>query len=110
MSATIDTLTGFALTVEIGDWERVTGASIGARLGLVPTESSSPTLAGSREGGRRSHFMPRHNYRSSTNLRLPKIVCRGFLAVRSTGACRRRSGSRRRQRLGGVVNEYGPAT
>lgn len=37
----IDTLTAFALAVEIGDWERFTGASIGAYLGLVPTESSS---------------------------------------------------------------------
>jgi len=37
----IDTLTAFALAVEIGDWERFTGASIGAYLGLVPSESSS---------------------------------------------------------------------
>jgi transposase len=37
----IDTLTAFALAVEIGDWERFTGASIGAYLGLVPCESSS---------------------------------------------------------------------
>ena len=37
----IDTLTGFALAVEIGQWDRFTGASIGAYLGLVPAESSS---------------------------------------------------------------------
>ncbi len=37
----IDILTAFALAVEIGDWERFTGASIGAYLGLVPSESSS---------------------------------------------------------------------
>jgi transposase len=37
----ISTLTGFALAVEIGDWERFTGASIGAYLGLVPSEYSS---------------------------------------------------------------------
>jgi transposase len=37
----IATLTGFALAVEIGDWERFTGASIGAYLGLVPSEHSS---------------------------------------------------------------------
>lgn len=37
----IATLTGFALTVEIGDWQRFTGASIGAYLGLVPSEHSS---------------------------------------------------------------------
>jgi transposase len=37
----ISTLTGFALAVEIGDWERFTGASIGAYVGLVPSEHSS---------------------------------------------------------------------
>ena len=37
----ISTLTGFGLAVEIGDWHRFTGATIGAYLGLVPTESSS---------------------------------------------------------------------
>jgi transposase len=37
----ISTLTAFGLAVEIGDWRRFTGATIGAYLGLVPTESSS---------------------------------------------------------------------
>lgn len=37
----ISTLTAFGLAVEIGDWQRLTGRSIGAYLGLVPTESSS---------------------------------------------------------------------
>ena len=37
----ISTLTGVALAVEIGDWSRFTGASIGAYLGLVPGETSS---------------------------------------------------------------------
>lgn len=37
----ISTLTGFGLAVEIGDWQRLCGRSIGAYLGLVPTESSS---------------------------------------------------------------------
>jgi transposase len=37
----VATLTAFALAVEIGDWARLTGRSIGAYLGLVPTESSS---------------------------------------------------------------------
>ncbi len=39
----ISTLTGFALAVEVGDWDRFTGASIGAYLGLVPSEHSSGT-------------------------------------------------------------------
>jgi transposase len=37
----VPTLTAFGLAVEIGDWQRLTGRSIGAYLGLVPTESSS---------------------------------------------------------------------
>jgi transposase len=44
----ISTTTGFALAVEIGDWHRLTGASIGSYLGLVPSESSS---GGSRSQG-----------------------------------------------------------
>lgn len=45
----VSTLTGFALAVEIGDWDRFTGASIGAYLGLVPTEHSSGQSR--RQGG-----------------------------------------------------------
>jgi transposase len=37
----ISTLTAFGLAVEIGDWHRFTGSSIGAYVGLVPTENSS---------------------------------------------------------------------
>jgi transposase len=37
----IDTLTALGLVVEIGDWTRFSGSSIGAYLGLVPSESSS---------------------------------------------------------------------
>ncbi len=44
----VSTLTAFGLAVEIGDWHRLDGRSIGAYLGLVPTESSS---GGSRSQG-----------------------------------------------------------
>ena len=44
----VSTLTAFGLAVEIGDWQRLDGRSIGAYLGLVPTESSS---GGSRSQG-----------------------------------------------------------
>jgi transposase len=44
----VSTLTAFGLAVEIGDWDRFTGSTIGAYLGLVPTEYSS---GGSRSQG-----------------------------------------------------------
>ena len=37
----VSTLTAFALAVEIGDWHRFTGKTIGSFVGLVPSESSS---------------------------------------------------------------------
>ncbi|WP_406029019.1 IS110 family transposase [Nocardioides sp. NBC_00850] len=37
----VSTLTGFALAVEIGDWHRFSGNSIGSFVGLVPSEYSS---------------------------------------------------------------------
>lgn len=37
----ISTLTSFTLAVEIGDWTRFSGTSIGAFVGLVPSEHSS---------------------------------------------------------------------
>jgi transposase len=37
----ISALTGLALTIEIGDWSRFTGSSIGAYVVLVPSEYSS---------------------------------------------------------------------
>ncbi|WP_304451417.1 IS110 family transposase [Nocardiopsis sp. YSL2] len=37
----ISTVTAFGLATEIGDWHRFTGSSIGAYVGLVPSEHSS---------------------------------------------------------------------
>lgn len=44
----VSTLTAFGLATEIGDWDRLTGRTIGAYLGLVPSEYSS---GGSRVQG-----------------------------------------------------------
>ena len=44
----ISTLTGFGLAVEVGDWTRFSGNTIGAFLGLVPTEYSSGVSRGRR--------------------------------------------------------------
>lgn len=37
----VSTLTAFALAVEVGDWDRFTGKTIGSFVGLVPSEHSS---------------------------------------------------------------------
>ncbi|BAS08713.1 transposase [Arthrobacter sp. Hiyo4] len=37
----IEVMTGFGLALEIGDWTRFTGATIGSYVGLVPSERSS---------------------------------------------------------------------
>ena len=37
----MSTLTAFGLAVEVGEWERLSGRTIGAFLGLVPNEYSS---------------------------------------------------------------------
>ena len=42
----IGTLTGFALAVELGDWHRFTGNTIGSFVGLVPSEYSSGPVTG----------------------------------------------------------------
>ena len=39
----VSTLTAFGLAVEIGDWHRFSGNSIGSFVGLVPSEQSSGT-------------------------------------------------------------------
>ena len=60
----VSTLTAFGLAVEIGDWTRFTGNSIGSFVGLVPSEHSSGasrvqgsiTKTGTgHAGGARSH-------------------------------------------------------
>jgi transposase len=42
-------LTGFAVAVEVGDWDRFTGKTIGSFVGLVPSEycSGSSRVQGS---------------------------------------------------------------
>jgi transposase len=45
----ISTLTAFGLAVEVGDWDRFSGSTIGAWVGLIPSEYSSGTSR--RQGG-----------------------------------------------------------
>ena len=54
----VATLTAFGLAVEIGDWHRLTGRSIGAYLGLVPTESSSGASRSQGSITTRHHPLP----------------------------------------------------
>nr|WP_236557338.1 transposase [Arthrobacter sp. 9AX] len=62
----ISTLTAFGLAVEIGEWDRFTGSTIGAYLGLVPTEHSSGV---SRSQG---SITKNANHRATASLRLTK--------------------------------------
>lgn len=90
----ISTLTGFALAVEIGDWDRFTGASIGPYLGLVPTEHSSGqsrsqggiTKTGNTHARRllveaawhhRTPYRPTATIRRRWELAPPPVVARG---------------------------------
>ncbi|MCS4256488.1 transposase [Rhodococcus erythropolis] len=41
-------MTGFGLAVEIGDWQRFTGNTIGSYVGLVPSECSLGTSRSQR--------------------------------------------------------------
>jgi transposase len=94
----VSTLTAFALAVEIGDWDRFTGATIGAYLGLVPTESSSGqqrwqgsiTKAGNTHARRllveaawhhrRDYRTPSATMRARWNLSTPAAKARGHAA------------------------------
>jgi transposase len=90
----ISTLTGFALAVEIGDWTRFTGNSIGAFVGLVPSEHSSGasrtqgpiTKTGNRHVRRllveaawhhRSRYRPGKTMRDRWDLASPAARARG---------------------------------
>ena len=54
----VSTLTAFGLAVEIGDWHRLNGRSIGAYLGLVPTEYSSGATRSQGGSPRPATVMP----------------------------------------------------
>jgi transposase len=91
----VSVLTAFGLAVEIGDWHRFTGATIGAYLGLVPTESSSGaqrwqgsiTKTGNTHARRllveaawhhrRTYRNPGATMRARWNLASPAAVARG---------------------------------
>ncbi len=90
----ISTLTGFALAVEIGDWTRFTGTSIGAFVGLVPSEHSSGesrfrgpiTKAGNTHARRllieaawhhRARYLPGKTMRDRWDLATPAARARG---------------------------------
>ena len=61
----------FGLAVEIGDWNRFTGRTIGAYLGLVPSENSS------------GHPVPRRHHQDREHPR-PTAFDRGRLAPPTT--------------------------
>jgi transposase len=95
----ISTLTGFALAVEIGDWGRFTGNTIGSFVGLVPSEHSSGstrvqgpiTKAGNTHARRllveaawhhRTRYRPGKSLRERWELATPPARARGDLGNR----------------------------
>jgi len=62
----ISTLTAFALAVEIGDWDRFSGASIGAYLGVVPSEHSAQRVQLDMRHGLVATASPLHSERAVT--------------------------------------------
>ncbi|OBG38995.1 transposase [Mycobacterium alsense] len=95
----IATLTAFGLAVEIGDWHRLTGRSIGSYAGLVPSEYSSGegrsqggvTKTGNRHIRRllveaawhhRSRYQPGAKLRRRWDLASPAARARGQAANR----------------------------
>lgn len=96
----VSTLTAVGLTVEIGDWHRLSGANIGAYLGLTPTESQSGarhtrgsiTKAGNRHARRllvEAAWHHRRPQRASVTLERRREVCRPEVRARAELAGRR---------------------
>ena len=90
----ISTLTGFALAVEIGDWNRFTGATIASYLGLVPCEHSSGQTRS--QGG---HHQDRQHPRPPPADRV-RLAAQARLPARPGPARGLGQGPRRRRRAG----------
>ena len=97
----VSTLTGFALAVEIGDWTRFSGASIGAFVGLTPSEHPPAAPAAWGRSPRPATVMPAGCWskrpgttarptgparRCTTGGRSPPLP-RRRVAMRGTGGC-----------------------
>lgn len=96
----VGTLTAVGLAVEIGDWHRLSGANIGAYLGLTPTESQSGarhtrgsiTKAGNRHARRllvEAAWHHRRPHRASLELERRRAACRPEVRARAELAGRR---------------------
>ena len=108
----ISALTGLALAVEIGDWSRFTGSSIGAYVGLVPSERSSGTsrVQGSITKAGNTHVRRLliesawHHRKSYSTSGIPARGCKRWAPSRRDGAP---SGSTRPPRWPGHKPGFG---
>lgn len=93
----VSTLTAIGLAVEIGDWRRLSGASIGAYLGLTPSESQSGarhtrgpiTKAGNGHARRllvEAAWHHRRPHRRSVELERRRADCRPEVRARAEAA------------------------
>ena len=102
----ISTLTAFALAVEIGDWHRFTGDSIGAYVGLVPSEHSSGAtrVAGADHQDRQRHVR-RLLVEAAWHHRSPLPARRGAAPPLGPGPARG-PGPRRTPATGGCTSRW----
>ena len=114
----VSTLTAFGLAVEIGDWHRFTGSTIGAYLGLVPTETflgrgdasgrsprpATPTPAGCWSKAawhhRKTYRSPGRSCAPAGNMRPPRP---GPAATKATSGCTNAGRSSPTARSGPVI-------
>ncbi len=85
----ISTLTAFALAVDIGDWNRFIGASIGAYLGLVPSEHAAQRVQLDMRHGLVATASHLHSERAATFTRVTLLARRSDASRTSESLARR---------------------
>jgi len=85
----ISTLTAFAWAVDIGDWNRFSGASIGAYLGLVPSEHAAQRVQLDMRHGLVTTAYHLHSERAATFTRVTLLARRSDASRTSESLAKR---------------------
>jgi transposase len=102
----VSTLTAFGLATEIGDWGWLSGRSIGAYLGLVPTEYSSGSTRS--QGGVKDRQRPRPPAAGRSGLASPSTVSPGACSAAAMGQGRLRGPGARPGSQPSAARQMGP--